>query len=245
MNSSTDRIIEDLRKEITLLRQEYDEFAYAVSHDLRSPLRAIANLTNWVAEDIETEDEEVTENLVLLRSRAIRLEKMVEGILQFSRIHRFDLELSTFEVQETVQQVVDPLLPWQGNITVNCEVTAKDTYKKKFSQLCHYLIDNAIQYNDKGDNGKISVEATGNDEGITLAVADNGLGIDKHDINEVFKVFYTVHAKDEKETTGMGLTLAKKLVDFVGGWIKLSSELGAGTTVTVFWPIKHKNNSKH
>ncbi len=237
MELGTDRNILELQREIAYLRKEFEEFVYAVSHDLRTPLRAISNLSEWIAEDIEDNNADVQENLALLQNRAGRMERMVEGLLELSRVGREKLEVTTFDAPAAIDQIVQTYEPFAGSIAIDCRVAEVTTYKAKFIQTMHALIDNAVKYNDKGERAIITITMDAHEAAYAINVVDNGQGISHHEQGDVFKVFYTTHAKDEHDTTGVGLTLVQKIITYIGGSIALESAVGEGTSVAVEWPI--------
>ena len=176
------------------------------------------------------------EHLQLLLSRVDRMENLIGGILQYSRIGRFKEELVEIDLNELVPDVVDMLAPpecitvaIQPNLpTIECERT-------KTTQVFQNLLSNAIKYMDKPD-GHIEISCIEGPEAWEFRVADNGPGIESKYFAKIFQMFQTLSPRDELESTGVGLALVKKIVEMYGGCVSVESELHKGTTFVFTLP---------
>ncbi|MFB9862573.1 sensor histidine kinase [Rufibacter immobilis] len=235
-----------MKKELTCeqqledLKQEYEEFAYIVSHDLKAPLRAISNLSGWIKEDLGDQmDEDVQNNILLLQNRTERLERMINGLLTFSRIPRMDLEVREVNVESLVAEISATFREtYQAEVHTSALPTFT-TYSKKLETVLHHLVQNAVKFNAR-ETPQVWVEASEQEDAFVFTVRDNGMGIPADIQEKVFKMFYTVQPKDKEENLGVGLTICRKIVQFVGGDITLTSTPEIGTEVQVYWP-KHVN----
>ncbi|KAA3438572.1 sensor histidine kinase [Rufibacter hautae] len=218
------------------LRKEYEEFAYIVSHDLKAPLRAISNLSAWIREDMgDNLEADIQNNIRLLQQRTERMERMINGLLDFSRIPRFDLEIQEVNVQELVEQLASQL---KEQHTVALHATGLPTfttYGRKLETVFQHLLQNAVSHNENPTR-EIWVEASEQADTYQFRVKDNGIGIWADAQERVFRMFYTVQPKDQHESLGVGLTITRKIIQFVGGSLDLQSEPGRGTEVTFTWP---------
>ena len=209
---------------------ELDQFAYVVSHDLKAPLRAINNLAEWIVEDMPEMPEDVADNLKLLQGRILRMENLINGILDYSRIGRTQIEKQKIDVREMIDQIIETFVPEQ-----NYEVSIAETMPNLFDakillyQVFSNIISNAVKYNDK-EIGRITCEYIELPDAYQFKISDNGPGIPKEYQEKVFGVFQTIEARDKKESTGIGLSIVKKIIDEKGGVIFIESENNEGTT---------------
>jgi signal transduction histidine kinase len=224
----------ELLKELQTANQELKDFAYIASHDLKAPLRAIKTLSDWISTDYADKlDQDGQEQLKLLRQRVNRMHNLIDGILQYSRVGRVREKIVEVELDKLLPEIIDTLAP-PSNIKITME-TSLPTIKceeTRVTQVFQNLLSNAVKYMDKPD-GLIKVGCTEEGEFWKFSIADNGPGIEKKHWERIFKIFQTLAPRDEFESTGIGLTVVKKIVELYGGRIWLESEFGRGTTF--FW----------
>jgi len=221
--------------------RDLDQFAYAASHDLKAPLRAIATLSTWIEEDLDDKlDDQSRQQMGLLRSRVRRLDAMIDGILQYSRLGRGAEAGEKVDVGALVRGVVDLLAPPAGfTVEIAPGLPVIQIRRARLEQVFVNLIGNAIKHHDRPE-GRIEVtwrpagEVSG--EGHEFIVADDGPGIAPEHHERIFLMFQTLESKDTKESTGLGLSLVKKLVEDEGGRIEIDSDLGQGTRFRFTWP---------
>ncbi|NJL85449.1 MAG: PAS domain S-box protein [Leptolyngbyaceae cyanobacterium SM1_1_3] len=217
--------------------QELDQFAYVASHDLKAPLRAIANLSTWLEEDLgDRLPEESKEHMQLMRGRVHRMEALIEGLLAYSRIGRKEVPTETFFLSELLEDVIDSLAPPENfEINLPPALPTLTTKRLMLGQIFSNLISNAIKYNDKAQ-GKVDIRFQDQGACYEFSVSDNGLGISPQYHDKIFQVFQTLEARDKTENTGIGLSIVKKIIDTEGGTIAVDSQLGQGTTFRFTWP---------
>ncbi len=231
--------------------RELDQFAYIASHDLKAPLRAIANLSQWIEEDLEeVMTDDTRKQMGLLRGRVQRLEGLINGILQYSRVGRVDMKTEMVDTTLLLAEVLDGLAPPPGlHIDIALDMPCLVTAPLPLSQVFGNLLSNAIKYHDRPDSGHIAVSARNlKGGGYEFSVADDGPGIAPEFHDKVFQIFQTLNARDKVESTGIGLTVVKKVVEQLGGEITLESAEGEGSTFRFTLPEdsggKHIANDK-
>ena len=219
--------------------RELDQFAYVTSHDLRAPLRGISNLAQWIEEDLgDLANEDIRQQLDLLRGRAQRMEALIEGILQFSRIGRVKETTGPIEVGALLEEVVDLLSPpTTFTIAIEPGMPTVVAERTRLQQVFSNLIGNALKHHDRPD-GRIEVRVRDADEPgyYQFTVADDGPGIAPQYHERIFGIFQTLKPRDQVEGSGLGLALVKKIVEHHEGRIWLESVEGCGTTFHFTWP---------
>ncbi|MGE5297499.1 MAG: ATP-binding protein [Solirubrobacterales bacterium] len=219
--------VRDLRRS----NKELQDFAYVAAHDLKAPLRGIGTLTDWITADYADKfDEQGRQQLRLLKGRVARLSELIDGILHYSEIGRVASRLQRVDVNELVLEMVallDP--PKHVEVTVQGPLPVVVCEKIRLGQVFRNLIDNAIKYMDK-PQGRIEIACEEQEEFWRFAVSDNGPGIDGKYFEKIFQMFQTLAPRDERESTGIGLAIVKKIVELCGGSVWVESEVGVGTT---------------
>ncbi len=230
--------------EFEIANAELKEFAYIVSHDLKAPLRAIDSLTKWIAEDYKGDlDTEGQDLIQTLKNRVIIMNQLIDGILQYSRISRVNSKSETTDLNEIIQYVWTLEKPAE-HFSLNIEKPLPKIFinYNKIQELFQKIIQNAIRFNDK-EKAIISINWSEDKDYIYIDFQDNGIGIKEKNFDEIFKIFKTLEKKKYKNQIGIGLTLAKRIVEIYNGEITLISKIGAGTTFTISFP--KKNVTKH
>jgi PAS domain S-box-containing protein len=235
--------------ELAASRADLEQFAYAASHDLRAPLRAIDNLTQWIEEDLDSHLKgETRRNMELLKRRVRRMERMIDGILDYARADILGIELEEVDVEELLKEIVDLLDPPAGfKISIPEGMPIIETAKAPLQQVFSNLIHNAIKHHDK-ERGRIEIAMEEGEDHYCFMVRDDGPGIPETLHEKVFMMFRTLKSRDEVEGTGIGLALVKKIVERAGGSLSLDSSPGEGSTFLVRWPkvwMEAKEESLH
>ena len=220
-----------LVQELERVNQELKDFAYVVSHDLKAPLRGIKSLADWMAEDYaEQLGDEGKEQFGLLLNRVERMHGLIEGILEYSRIGRVIEKNEAVNLAELLPIVIDMVtLPDHIELTVEDELPVIFGEKTRIIQVFQNLLSNAIKYMDK-DRGSIRIGCSDKGGHWQFSITDNGPGIAEKHQDRIFQLFQTLAPKDDVDSTGVGLTIVKRIVEFYGGQVWVESQPGQGCT---------------
>ena len=219
--------LEDVRKS----NVELEQFAYVVSHDLKAPLRGIFSIAEWIVKDNrEKLDEKSKRHLALLETRLIRMQNLIDGILEYSRVGRIHEEPRLVDLNKLVAQLVDTLAPPKHiKVKVQNKLPSFSVEKTRIQQVFQNLLSNAINYMDKKE-GLIEIGCEEDHNFWKFYIKDNGPGIEQKHFEKIFQIFQTLAPKDVHESTGIGLTLVKKIIELYGGTVWIESEVKKGST---------------
>ena len=223
--------------ELERANRELNEFAYIVSHDLKAPLRGINQLTHWLQEDYAGAlGEKGQEQLDLLSDRVKRMDALIDGVLRYSRATRDSECAEPTDLNILVPQVIDTLAP-PPHITIRIDHTLPVITGDpvQLTQVFQNLLSNAVKFMDKPD-GTITIDCVDSGDAWTFGVKDNGPGIETRHHERIFQIFQSAVPQDNYESTGIGLTVVKKIVEFYGGHIGVESDVGQGTIFTFSLP---------
>ncbi len=233
--------------------QELAQFAYATAHDLKTPLRGIATLSEWIEEEVKPySSEQLDLNLQLLRQRTYRLNNLIDGLWEYSNLGQTPVDPEPIELAIFLEAIKTALLlPLNFKIEVHPTDLQMIVCKVHLRKVLEELLENALKHHDalavtehdlggasqdthRGQIG-ICVELVGTQ--IEFVITDDGPGIDREHHQRVFRLFETLKSRDVYESTGIGLAIVKKLVDRVGGKIWLATPAsGKGLAVHFTWP---------
>ncbi|MEN3974134.1 PAS domain S-box protein [Emcibacter sp. SYSU 3D8] len=220
---------------------ELEQFAYVASHDLREPLRMVASYTELLAERYGGKlDERADKYVGYIVDGARRMQRLVSDLLALSRVGTQGKPLEPVDSAKVVKNVIRAMTPTirESNAQVTAgilPVVAAD--EVQLGQLFQNLIGNAIKFRAPDRSPSIIIDATRSDGAWLFAVRDNGIGIENQYSERIFQMFQRLHGRDEYEGNGIGLAIAKKIVERHGGAIWLSSTVGEGTVFYFSLPI--------
>lgn len=218
-----------------LKNKELEQFAYITSHDLKAPLRGISSLASFIKEDLETgKTDKVYNHLSTLQGRVKRLEDLINGILYYSKIGKIkpepiDLNPMILEEFKNYQNLSNLIFTTKGKLPII------NGDRIQLSQVISNLISNAVKYNDK-EVCEVCISSIGKSESYEITFEDNGPGIAPKYHQKIFEVFQTLTEKDTFESTGIGLSIVKKIIEKHQGTIRVESNGKLGTKFIISYP---------
>ena len=217
--------------ELKRANKELQEFAYITAHDLKTPLRGIGTLADWISTDYADKfDEQGKQQVRLLVEKARQMSALIDDILQYSRLGHTSPEKRQVDLSTVLSEVIAGIDPPENiQITVENELPVLICERTQIMQVFQNLLSNAVKYMDKPE-GQIKVGCVEQDGFWKFSVADNGPGIDEKYFKKIFKIFQTLSPHNRVDSTGIGLSIVKKIVELNSGVVWVESELGKGST---------------
>jgi PAS domain S-box-containing protein len=226
---------------------ELESFSYSVSHDLRAPLRAIEGFSTALREDFgELLPPEGLEYLDEIASASVRMSRLVQDLLNYSRLNKLDMPLVAVSVIDSVDEAIRELGEARAAIDVevplNLEVIA---HRVTLVQVLANLLANGLKFHSGDRQPKVRVSARRESGNAVIQIQDNGIGIEERYLDRIFKVFERLHGTDKFPGTGIGLAIVKRGLERMSGNIFVASQIGVGTTFTITLPTANteRNNS--
>ncbi|KYG82264.1 ATP-binding protein [Roseivirga echinicomitans] len=220
---------EELLVSLEKQNQELSDYAHIVSHDLKSPIRNIEALTSWIKEDYKSViDSSGIETFNLIGDNLEKMDNLIDGILRYSTIDKTVDEKHPINLNDLVAKTIETIvLPEHSVVKIICDLPVINGDAFRLQQLFQNLIENALKYNDK-PAPLVEIGSREIEDGFEFFVRDNGKGIDKTHYDKIFQVFQSLD--EDQKSTGIGLSVVKKIVSYYAGDIWLESKLNEGTT---------------
>jgi PAS domain S-box-containing protein len=218
---------------------DLQEFTYVASHDLRSPLRGIADLVEWITDDLGAEPPgEVKRNLDRIGQRIVRMERLIDDLLSYAHAGRAATERSRVDLEAMVRGILE-IQPAPSAFAVELAIGVRpfQAIAAPLETALRNLLGNAIKHHD-GVGGRLRVEARRDGYYCEIGVVDDGPGVPPQACERIFKLFQTL-STTERGNSGIGLALTKRLIEVHGGRIELISPVaaGRGACFRFWWPM--------
>jgi len=230
------------RKKLEESNQELEAFTYSVSHDLRSPLRAINGFSNFLLEDYSAQlDEEGKRYLDTIRNNAAKMDQLITDLLNLSRIFRTEIKLQDVNMTDVVKSIYHEAATKKEKKEFDISIHDMPVIKCDTSQMKYVwqnLIENALKYSSKSEKKKIEIGSKREKEETVFFIRDFGAGFNPKYVNKLFGVFQRLHREDEFEGTGVGLAIVKRVISRHGGRVWAEGEEGQGATFYFTLPVK-------
>lgn len=226
---------EQLLKKLEKQNQQLNEYAQIVSHDLKSPLRSIHSLIAWIKEDNDKEfSPETFQYLNMIEGKVEKMDHLIHGILTYSKVDAEEALVEPIDLNDVINNCIKIIhIPENTKVHFDHKLPIIKADKFRIQQLFQNLISNAVNYIDKPE-GLVSIGFSQDNKNYIFYVKDNGPGIAKENQEKIFKIFqsFTQH----ESSTGIGLSIVKRIVDNYNGSISIESELTKGTTFFIKLP---------
>ena len=231
--------VESINTKLTKLNQELDRFVYSASHDLRAPLSSVLGLVELAR--LEKTPEKKDECLRMIDSSIKKLDGFINDIIDFSRNQRIELKPTKIDIKDEIEDVLNDLKYIVNDAGIQREIVSSDndrlfiTDARRLRVILKNLLSNAIRYHDPDKKERfIRIAISYESNKAVISVSDNGIGIEKNHLKNIFMMFY--RADESSKGSGLGLYIVKETVDKLKGEIKVESKPGVGTTFTIILP---------
>ncbi|WP_250444973.1 sensor histidine kinase [Actinotalea sp. C106] len=227
--------LEEQTEDLKRSNRDLEQFAYVASHDLQEPLRKVASFTQLLAKRYEGQlDERADQYIAFAVDGAKRMQRLINDLLDFSRVGRIGGELADVPMEDVLDQVLSdlgPLIEETGAQVTSSGLPVVRGEAPLLTQLLQNLVGNAIKFRHPERAPEVGLAAQRDGDAWELSCHDNGIGIDPQYADRVFVIFQRLHAKEVYEGTGIGLALSKKIVEYHGGDIWIDDDVAEGATI--------------
>jgi len=236
-------VFRDVSREREIDRMKTD-FISCVSHELRTPLTAIKAYAATILRVPNMPEQTKHEFLTVIDEESDLLKNLIEGLLEISRIESGTVKFSRepVDITSVIGQVLSALQHFADKKSIQLKTDIGDELGQlqgdegKIQSMVMNLVNNAIKFTS--EHGRVSISARRQGQELVISVSDTGIGIPKNALSRIFDRFYRVHRPGKQVPgTGLGLAIVKEIVNMHAGRIEVESQLGQGTTFTVFLPL--------
>jgi PAS domain S-box-containing protein len=225
-----EQVVREYYKVLEKTNKELEQLSYITSHDLKAPLRSIGSLIMMMKEDMESGEatsKDIDNYFNLMTKRTNRMYSLINGILEYSSIGRGKEDVGLIVLDQLLNEVIETVIPENFEIIKQVNFPSIHFNKIQLYQVFQNLISNTVKYNDK-PVGKIELSWKDEGDKYYFEIKDNGPGIDPKYHVKVFEVFQMLQARDKVESTGIGLSIVKKIIERANGSITINSNVEEG-----------------
>lgn len=247
LNAQLEQRIADRTQELTAANKEMESFSYSVSHDLRTPLRAIDGYSRMLQEDYEAKlDDEGRRLLGVIRDNSQRMGQLIDDLLTFSRLGRKALATSDIDMRKMVDEVLKDILPSADRKPELMIGTLPSTHGDPalVRQVWANLLSNAVKFSSKNERPRVEIGGYSDGTHNIYCVKDNGAGFDMRYYDKLFGVFQRLHRVDEFAGTGVGLAIVQRVVTRHGGRAWAEGKVGEGAAFYFSLPKTRQDNQE-
>lgn len=236
-------IIEEKSAELQKSNNRLTEFAYIVSHDLKAPLRGIKNIAMWIREDCAgTLNDTALTHMALMDKQIIKMENLIKAVLEYSKTGTRRGNVEWIHLDSLIKDVIEMVdMDANTRFTISTKVPELKGTKIVISQVLQNLISNSVKHN-KNEKKKVEIEVVETDGMARFMVADNGPGIAAIDQERIFDLFQNLRNSVDYDSSGIGLSVARKMIEENGGRMWLESEQGRGAKFYFTVPLDDQVN---
>lgn len=247
INARLESMVMDRTIQLKEANRQLEAFSYSVSHDLKAPLRRISGFSRMLQQDYAStiDNEEVKRLIDRIASNVSAMEKLIDDLLAFSKYQRKDLSKSSIAMEKMVQGIIHEFTSQESSRKFDISISALEPAygdADMMRQVWINSLSNAVKYTQKNDVSKIDVTSIKDENEVRYSVTDNGAGFDMEYSDKIFGIFQRMHSASEFEGTGVGLALAKNIIERHGGAINFDSEVDKGTTFYFTLPFDSRSS---
>jgi signal transduction histidine kinase len=228
--------IQQLNEKLKIANEELEAFSYSVSHDLRSPLRAMQGYAHTLLEEYQDKlDAQGAEYLDRISRAAVRMDALVQDVLAYSRLAKVDIQIVCVDLDELLHEIIrdsQGLRQAKASVSIKSPLHSVMGHEACLTQCLSNLLENSAKFIAPGILPGITVRTELTCASVRIWVEDNGIGIDPSQHHRIFQMFGRLNHSALYEGTGMGLTIVKRAVERMGGRLGVESALGEGSR---FW----------
>jgi signal transduction histidine kinase len=233
--------LDEQARDLERSNRDLEQFAYVASHDLQEPLRKVSSFCQLLQRRYGGQLDERGESYIEFAvDGARRMQQLINDLLAFSRVGRMSAGLGKVDLNEVADAAVAQLSTMSEELDARINVEPLPTVRGEaglLTQLLANLVGNALKFRRPGIPPAVNITARWREEGWEVAVADNGIGVEQEYADKVFVIFQRLHSREEYPGTGIGLAMAKKIVEYHGGRIWIDADREDGTTVRFTLPV--------
>ncbi|MCE5298698.1 MAG: ATP-binding protein [Methanoregulaceae archaeon] len=233
LNNELEKRVSDRTRQLTEVNKNLESFTYTVSHDLRAPLRAISGYSSILLQDLKDIPEKDRKHLESVRQNAHDMGRLIDDLLDFSKLGMYSLEKVTVQPAQIVKDVLREVRmdPCAKNVEFKIgELPPCQADHALIKQVYANLISNALKFSRNREHPVVEIGSLTKDGRLIFFVRDNGIGFDMRYARKIFGVFERLHNAEEYEGTGVGLAIVQRIIEIHGGRVWVESEVDKGTT---------------
>ncbi len=242
LNESLEQRVVERTEQLEAANQELESFSFSVSHDLRTPLRAIHGFTQILEEEYATQfDDEGKRICKIIQNNTEKMSNLIDDLLEFSRLSRFDIQKSEVNMKEIINNIFTELTDDISREKIHLQMEDIQNAPADLTMITHVwtnLLSNAVKYSSKCEKTTISVSSKKENGKCIYCIKDNGVGFDMKYSHKLFGVFQRLHTDKEFEGTGVGLAIVQRVVRRHGGEVWAKAEVGKGAEFYFSLPLR-------
>ena len=209
--------------------KELEDYAQIVSHDLKSPLRSMHSLISWIKEDnVKAFSDQTLQYLSMMENKVEKMDHLIEGILTYSKIDKEEMAVEKVNTQLIIESIIEIIhIPQHITVTIANQLPVINADRYRIQQLFQNIIGNAVNYIER-PIGLVEISSEELEDCYVFSIKDNGVGIARKNHEKIFNTFQSYTTSEH--STGLGLSIVKKIIETYKGKIWIESEEGVGTT---------------
>jgi len=215
-------------------------FSQIIAHDLKAPLVAINNLSEWIEDEMkESLNSETKAQFKLLRTRVYRMNTLLESINEYFAVSSINSKTTEVNLIALLQEVFEKVKIPEASLKLTSAVEVVKLNKRHFTKVFYELMENAILHNSNAEK-RIAIDIQRKEDMLICQVQDNGIGIDARYTEDAFTLLKTLESRDKRDSAGVGLAIVKRIIELNSAEIKLKSKPLQGSVFTIKWPLQKR-----